>query len=77
MFTWDLYDLCDMWDIWIIVNERSASEMVLNSRSLERQIEFEARCHTRMTGLCNIQVYHVLPSKSLESLDQFLGVDPN
>ena len=35
---WDLYDLCDMWDIWIIVNERSASEMVLNSRSLERQI---------------------------------------
>ena len=30
-----------------------------------------------MTALCNIQVYNVLHWKSLQSLDQILGIDPN
>lgn len=53
MFTWDLYDLCEMWDMWesvtkivlrsfkkilLQVDERSGSELVLESRSLETQI---------------------------------------
>ena len=50
MFTWDLYDLCEMWEIvtkiflrsfkkiLLQVDERSGSELVLDSRSLETQI---------------------------------------
>ena len=89
MFTSDLYDLREMWEIvtkfssnpskiiLLQVDERSGSELVLDSRSLETQIPFEVRCHTRMTALCNIQVYNVLHWKSLQSLDHFLGIDPN